>query len=373
MDEERLIEAAALPDDPEFDVALRPRTLDEFVGQERVKEQLLLLIDGARQRGEPVDHLLFSGPPGLGKTTLGQIVANEMGAGFQPTSGPALDRPSDLAAILTQPRGRRRAVRRRDPSHAEDGRGGPVSGARGFQPRRRPRQGADGPEHPAGAAAVHVDRGDDPSRSHHAAAARAVRVLAATGLLPGRRPGSDRAAIRGHPRASRRTPTARTRSPSAHAARRASRTDCSVASVTSPRFATTASSPASWRGRGSRCSRSTSKVWIASTTTCSVRSWRSSAGGPVGLSTLAAAVGEEPDTIEDVVEPYLMQLGFLKRTPRGRVATERAFRHLGDHHARHLAHLAAALHRFCRSEGRLRGRIDPDPVTHTATRKAHTA
>ncbi len=101
MDEERLIEAAALPDDPEFDVALRPRTLEEFVGQERVKEQLALLIDGARQRGEPVDHLLFSGPPGLGKTTLGQIVANEMGAGFQPTSGPALDRPSDLAAILT--------------------------------------------------------------------------------------------------------------------------------------------------------------------------------------------------------------------------------------------------------------------------------
>ena len=102
MDEERLIEAAVVdPQDREFDVALRPKTLDEFVGQDRVKEQLALLIDGARKRGEPVDHLLFSGPPGLGKTTLAQIVANEMGAGFQPTSGPALDRPSDLAAILT--------------------------------------------------------------------------------------------------------------------------------------------------------------------------------------------------------------------------------------------------------------------------------
>ena len=101
MEGDRLIEAAALPDDPEFDVALRPKTLEEFVGQERVKEQLALLIEGARQRGEPVDHLLFSGPPGLGKTTLGQIVANEMGAGFQPTSGPALDRPGDLASILT--------------------------------------------------------------------------------------------------------------------------------------------------------------------------------------------------------------------------------------------------------------------------------
>jgi len=100
--DERLIEGAVVsPEDREFDVALRPRTLDEFVGQERVKEQLALLIDGARARGETVDHLLFSGPPGLGKTTLAQIVAHEMGAGFQPTSGPTLDRPSDLAAILT--------------------------------------------------------------------------------------------------------------------------------------------------------------------------------------------------------------------------------------------------------------------------------
>ena len=99
---ERPVDPDALTEeDREFDIALRPRTLDEFVGQERVKEQLHLLIDGARKRGEGVDHLLFSGPPGLGKTTLARIVAHEMGAGFQPTSGPALDRPSDLAAILT--------------------------------------------------------------------------------------------------------------------------------------------------------------------------------------------------------------------------------------------------------------------------------
>jgi len=101
LDEPRLV-GAELPDDErEFDAALRPRRLDEFVGQVRIKEQLGLLIDGARARGETVDHLLFSGPPGLGKTTLGGIVANELGVGFQPTSGPALDRPGDLAAILT--------------------------------------------------------------------------------------------------------------------------------------------------------------------------------------------------------------------------------------------------------------------------------
>jgi holliday junction DNA helicase RuvB len=101
-EEERLIVPDVLSqDERDLDLALRPRTLGEFVGQERVKEQLALLIEGARVRGEPVDHLLFSGPPGLGKTTLASIVAGEMGAGFQPTSGPALDRPSDLAAILT--------------------------------------------------------------------------------------------------------------------------------------------------------------------------------------------------------------------------------------------------------------------------------
>ena len=101
-DADRLIEADALSaEDRELDVALRPRSLEEFVGQDRVKEQLAVLQEGARKRGEPVDHLLYSGPPGLGKTTLAQIVAHEMGAGFQPTSGPALERPSDVAAILT--------------------------------------------------------------------------------------------------------------------------------------------------------------------------------------------------------------------------------------------------------------------------------
>ncbi len=107
MDDDRLIEAAVVdPEDREFDVALRPKSLGEFVGQERVKEQLALLIDGARRRGEPVDHLLFSGPPGLGKTTLAQIVATEMGAGFQPTSGPALGPAQRSRGHPHEPRGR---------------------------------------------------------------------------------------------------------------------------------------------------------------------------------------------------------------------------------------------------------------------------
>src|SRR5829696_3458100 len=99
--DERIVDPEVPEEEREFDAALRPRRIDEFVGQERIKEQLALLVDGARARGETVDHLLFSGPPGLGKTTLAGIVSNELGVGFQPTSGPALDRPGDLAAILT--------------------------------------------------------------------------------------------------------------------------------------------------------------------------------------------------------------------------------------------------------------------------------
>ncbi|MBI4260231.1 MAG: AAA family ATPase, partial [Actinobacteria bacterium] len=101
MTEERFIGPIVQEEDRDFDAALRPRSLREFVGQDRIKEQLALLVEGAVARGETVDHLLFSGPPGLGKTTLAAIVAAEMGVAFRPTSGPALERAGDLAAILT--------------------------------------------------------------------------------------------------------------------------------------------------------------------------------------------------------------------------------------------------------------------------------
>jgi holliday junction DNA helicase RuvB len=327
-EDDRLIEAAALsPEDREFDVALRPRSLADFVGQERVKEQLMLLLDGARTRGEPVDHLLFSGPPGLGKTTLGQIVAIEMGAGFQPTSGPALERPSDLAAILTNlgdgdvlfvdeihrmPRpveevlypaledfmldvvlGKgptARSIRLELPRFTLIGattRPGrmslPLRERFGFSPRLD-----------------YYDVGDVATIVH-----RSARIL---GLEVDDEGAGEIA------RRSRGTP------------RIANRLLRRVRDFAQVRHDGAVVGPVARAGLELF---EVDEVGLDrldhAILSCLIERF---GGGPVGLSTLAAAVGEETDTIEDVVEPFLLQLGFLKRTPRGRVATERAYQHL---------------------------------------------
>jgi holliday junction DNA helicase RuvB len=325
---DRVIEPELAGDEREFDSALRPRSLGEFVGQDRVKEQLALLIDGAKARGEPVDHLLFSGPPGLGKTTLGSIVANELGVGFQPTSGPALDRPGDLAAILTnleegdvlfvdEIHRMPRAVEEVLYPALEDFK---LDVVLGKGPSARsirldlPRFTLVGATTRPGRITLPLRErfGFSPRLDYYSRGDLARIVRRSAGILEVQvdREGADEIARR-----SRGTP------------RVANRLLRRVRDFAEVRHDGRVSAEVARRGLElfEVDEEGLDKVDLAILGAI-VRRF---GGGPVGLSTLSASVGEETDTIEDVYEPYLLQLGFLSRTPRGRVATERAYRHLG--------------------------------------------
>jgi holliday junction DNA helicase RuvB len=328
-EEERLIVPDVLSqDERDLDLALRPRTLGEFVGQERVKEQLALLIEGARARGEPVDHLLFSGPPGLGKTTLASIVAGEMGAGFQPTSGPALDRPSDLAAILTnledgdvlfvdEIHRMPRPVEEVLYPALEDFN---LDVVLGKGPTARSIR-LDLPRFTLVAATTRPGRitlplrerfGFSPRLDYYSRDELRTIVRRSAGILAVDTDGDGAAEIA---RRSRGTP------------RVANRLLRRVRDFAQVRHDGVISGDIARRGLElfEVDGEGLDRLDIAVLRTVVDKF----GGGPVGLTTLAASVGEETDTVEDVVEPYLLQLGFLQRTPRGRVATEGGYRHLG--------------------------------------------
>jgi len=321
------IQTPYLAAEDEFELTLRPRRLDEFVGQRQLREQLAVAIEAAIARGDALDHVLLAGPPGLGKTSLAQIIAAELGVPFVQTAGPALERKGDIAAFLTslEPR----SVFFVDEIHRL-----PRALEETFYPAMEDRrlpitvgQGAGArvvtlelPPFTLVGATTRTGLLTTPLRDRFGIQARlepysavelasivtrAARILAVELDPEGARTIAERA--RGTPRVANRL-------------LKRARDFAEVRGDGTVSAATAAASldllEVDELGLD-RLDREILRVIC-----------EKFGGGPVGLGTLAVAVGEESDTIEDVYEPYLLQLGMLTRTSRGRVATSHAYAHL---------------------------------------------
>jgi Holliday junction DNA helicase RuvB len=326
-DEQEILTGQAIQGDGELDASLRPRRLDDFVGQERIKEQLALVVEGARARGGAVDHLLFSGPPGLGKTSLAGIVAAEMGADMRATSGPALERAGDLAAILSNvaagdvlfideihrlPRTVEEILYPAMEDFSLDIVIGKGPGARAIRLPLPPFTLVGATTRTGLITSPLRDRFGFSAHLEFYGATDLAEILLRSAAILGvevERAGARQIAAR-----SRGTPRIANRL----LKRVRDYAEVRAGGVVTEDVAARALELFDIDDRG--LDRLDRRVLD---TLC-----RHFTGGPVGLSTLAVAVGEESDTIEDVVEPFLVQQGLLARTPRGRVATRNAFLHL---------------------------------------------
>lgn len=323
---ERLIAADGLPEDDNFETGLRPRTLQEYVGQSKAKQNLQVFIAAARQRQEALDHVLFFGPPGLGKTTMANIIAQEMGVSIKSTSGPVIEKAGDLAAVLTN-------LEEGDVLFIDEiHRLSPVveeilyPAMEDYQLDIMIGQGPsartiklDIPHFTLVGATTRAGLLSSPLRDRFGVISRlefysnaelTTIVKRSAGILDIQIDPQGAAEIA---RRSRGTP---------RIVNRLLRRVRDFAEIEGDGIITCALADHALQrlevdNQGLDCMDRLLLLSIIDKFT----------GGPVGLDTLAAAIGEERDTIEDVIEPYLIQQGFLNRTPRGRVATELCYRH----------------------------------------------
>jgi holliday junction DNA helicase RuvB len=322
-----ILSAEQLPDD-DLDRSLRPRRLEDFIGQDALKDQLAVSIEAAASRDEALDHVLLAGPPGLGKTSLAQIVAAELGVPFIQTAGPALERKGDIAAFLT-------ALEPRSVFFVDEIHRLPRALEETFYPAMEDHCLPITVGQGAGARVVTIDlppftligattrtgllstplrdRFGIQHRLDHYDVRELARIVRRSARLLGveiEDPGALAIASR-----SRGTPRVANRL----LKRVRDYAEVRGAGVVTEDVASAALDLLEVDHAGlDRLDRAILR------TICDTFG-----GGPVGLSTLAASIGEEQDTVEDVYEPYLLQRGLIERTPRGRAATKRAFEHLG--------------------------------------------
>jgi Holliday junction DNA helicase RuvB len=328
MREKGVASASAIDEERQFEVSLRPSRLDDFSGQSKVKENLKIAIEAARRRGEAMDHVLLYGPPGLGKTTLANIISQELGVGLQQTSGPVLQKKLDLVGVLSNIQDREvffiDEIHRLLPdveemiySALEDYRMdiliGTGAGARTVSMEIKrftaigatTRQGLiSAPLRGRFGLVLRLNHYDVPELTR--IALRSAKLL----NLDVDHDGAEEIArrSRGTPRIANRL-LRRVRDYAQ--VRAGGRVDLEVARAALDLLEVDRYG----------LDEIDQKIMLTILEKYS--------GGPVGVNTIAASIDEEPDTVEEVYEPYLLQLGFLDRTPRGRVATDRAFEYFG--------------------------------------------